>query len=82
MISPEKLARINELARKSRTPEGLDALEKQEQQALRREYVDAVKESLRPQLESIRYVDEMGQVINPQTGRLEGFVSDDPRETQ
>lgn len=79
MISPEKLARINELARKSRTPEGLSPGEKSEQQALRREYIDAVKDSLRPQLESIRYVDEMGQVINPQTGRLEGFVSDDPR---
>lgn len=80
MISPDKLARINELARKSRTPEGLNPSEKSEQQALRREYIDAVKDSLRPQLESIRYVDEMGQVINPQTGRTEGFVSDDPRE--
>ena len=80
MISPEKLARINELARKSRAPGGLDPQEKAEQHALRREYIDAVKESLRPQLESIRYVDEMGQVINPQTGRTEGFLSEDPRE--
>ena len=46
MITDEKVARINELARKSRTPEGLTEAEKAEQAALRREYVDAVKASL------------------------------------
>ena len=46
MITDEKVARINELARKSRTAEGLTEEEKAEQAALRREYVDAVKASL------------------------------------
>ena len=51
MITDEKVARINELARKSKTPEGLTEAEKAEQAALRREYVDAVKASLEGQLE-------------------------------
>ena len=46
MITDEKVARINELARRSRTPQGLTEAEKAEQAALRREYVDAVKASL------------------------------------
>ena len=46
MITDEKVARINELARNSRTAEGLTEEEKAEQAALRREYVDAVKASL------------------------------------
>lgn len=52
MITDEKVARINELARKSRTPEGLSGAEKAEQAALRREYVDAVKQSLEGHLEN------------------------------
>ena len=52
MITDEKVARINELARKSRTAEGLTAEEKAEQAALRREYVDAVKASLAGHLDN------------------------------
>ena len=52
MITDEKVARINALARKSRTAEGLTEAEKAEQAALRREYVDAVKQSLQGQLDS------------------------------
>ncbi len=52
MITDETVARINELARKSRTPEGLTEEEKAEQAALRREYVDAVKESLQGHLDN------------------------------
>jgi len=51
MITDEKVARINALARKSRTPQGLTQAERDEQAALRREYVEAVKQSLRGQLE-------------------------------
>lgn len=50
MITDEKVARINALARKART-EGLTEEEKAEQAALRREYVDAVKQSLQGHLE-------------------------------
>lgn len=59
MITDEKVARINALARKSRTTEGLTKEEKAEQMALRREYVDAVKASLQGQLDHtvIQYPD-------------------------
>lgn len=50
-MTNEKIARINELARKSKTPAGLTEAEKAEQQALRQEYVADVRASLRSQLE-------------------------------
>ena len=46
-----KIDRINALARKSKTLEGLTPEEKQEQALLRREYLDAVKANLEAQLE-------------------------------
>ena len=49
-MTKEKIARINELAHKSKTT-GLTDAEKAEQQALRREYLDDMKASLRAQLE-------------------------------
>jgi uncharacterized protein YnzC (UPF0291/DUF896 family) len=52
-----KIARINELARKQKSEEGLTEEERAEQHALRREYVEAVKRNLRPLLESIEIVD-------------------------
>ena len=48
-MTNEKIARINELARKSKA-EGLTEAEKAEQQALRREYLDEVKANFRAQL--------------------------------
>ena len=45
-MTNEKIARINELAHKSKTT-GLTEAEKAEQQALRREYLDDIKASLR-----------------------------------
>lgn len=78
MITPDKIARINELARKKKA-EGLTTTEALEQASLRREYIDAVKASLTPQIESIRYVEEDGSIINPQTGKIEGVVRKDPR---
>lgn len=50
MITQEQIDRINALARKSKTAEGLTEAEKEEQQKLRREYIDAYKESLKAQL--------------------------------
>ena len=49
-MTKEKIARINELAHKSKTT-GLTEAEKAEQQALRKEYVEDMKSSLRAQLE-------------------------------
>ena len=56
-LNQEKINRINELARKSRTPEGLTGEEKAEQAALRQEYRDSVKANLIGQLENIEFVD-------------------------
>lgn len=55
-----KIDRINVLARKSKT-EGLTEAEKEEQAALRREYVAAVKRNLTAQLENTYLVDEKGR---------------------
>jgi len=60
MITEEKIARINELARKSRTTEGLTEAEKTEQAALRREYIDAVKANLQSQLDHTVIVEPDG----------------------
>ena len=57
MITDEKVARINELARKARTPEGLTEAEQAE---LRREYVDAVKASLQSQLDHTTVIEPDG----------------------
>ncbi len=46
-----KIERINALARKAKTPEGLTQEEKQERALLRREYLDAVKANLENQLD-------------------------------
>jgi 5-formyltetrahydrofolate cyclo-ligase len=56
MITEEMIARINELARKSKES-GLDEEEKAEQAGLRRAYIDAFKTNLRAQLDNIRIVD-------------------------
>lgn len=59
-MEQRKIERINELARKAKTPEGLTDGERAERDALRREYVDAVTGSLRAQLDNIYLVDEHG----------------------
>ena len=46
-----KIDRINALARKAKTPEGLTEEEARERALLRREYLDAVKANLGVQLE-------------------------------
>lgn len=58
-MTQEKINRINELAHKSKSV-GLTEEEKQEQAALRREYIDSFKASLVGQLENTYIVDEKG----------------------
>ena len=48
-MTEEKIARINALAKKSKTA-GLTEAEKAEQQALRQEYLADIKASLRSQI--------------------------------
>ncbi|MBQ1396007.1 MAG: DUF896 domain-containing protein [Eubacterium sp.] len=55
-MTQEMIDRINELARKAKA-EGLTEEEKEEQQKLRRAYIDAFKANLRAQLDSIKVVE-------------------------
>ena len=57
----EKIARINVLYHKSKA-EGLTEEEKEEQQALRRAYIDSVRNSLRGQLNNIDIEREDGTI--------------------
>lgn len=59
-MTQEKIDRINALARKSKTAEGLTEAEKQEQAVLRSEYIDSFKASLIGQLENTYIVDDKG----------------------
>ena len=60
-MEQKQIDRINELARKAKTPEGLTEWEVMERAALRREYIDSVLGSLRGQLDNTYLVDEKGQ---------------------
>lgn len=59
-MKQKKIDRINELARKMKTPAGLTEAEKAEQAVLRREYIDSVKRSLTDQLDCTYIIDETG----------------------
>ena len=59
-ITKEDIARINELARKSKTPEGLTQEERLEQADLRRRYVANIKASLMADLDNTYIMDEKG----------------------
>jgi uncharacterized protein YnzC (UPF0291/DUF896 family) len=60
-MNDEKLARINELARKSKS-EGLTVEEKEEQAALRNEYIQAVRQNLRGTLNNISLLNPDGTI--------------------
>ncbi len=60
MVTQEQIDRINELSRKSKTEQGLTPEEKEEQQILRRAYIDSFKASLVANLENTYIVDEHG----------------------
>lgn len=60
MITPELIARINELSRKQRST-GLTDAEKIEQNKLRREYLDNIKAQLKGMLDNIEIVDKQPQ---------------------
>lgn len=59
-MTQDKIDRINELARKQRSEEGLTDEERAEQQKLRSEYINSIKRNLSLQLESTVIVDEKG----------------------
>ena len=59
-MDQKQIDRINELARKAKSPEGLTEWEVAERAALRREYIDSVLGSLKGHLENTYIVDEKG----------------------
>ena len=62
-MNEEKIARINELARKSKA-EGLTEAEKQEQTLLRQEFIANVRMNLKAQLDNIDVVNPDGSIEN------------------
>ena len=56
----EKLLRINDLAKKAKTPEGLTDEEKVEQQALRKEYIAEWRQGVTQVLDNTYVMDEHG----------------------
>lgn len=83
-MTPEKIARINELAKKKKN-EGLTADEKIEQEKLREEYLEGYRRSIRHHIEGIKVVDEEGNDVTPEKLRqvqrekgIHGRSLDDP----
>ncbi len=62
-ITEQQIQRINELARKSKA-EGLTDAERQEQAALRQEYIASIRANLRAQLDNIDVQNPDGTVTN------------------
>ena len=60
-MTEEKIAKINELYKKSKN-EGLTEEEKELQQQLRKEFIMSVKASLGSQLENISIVEKDGSI--------------------
>ena len=60
-MNDQELARINELARKSKA-EGLTEDELKEQKELRQRYIEAVRMNLRGQLNNIDIINKEGKI--------------------
>ncbi len=63
-MTPEKIARINELAKKQKAGTLTDA-EKEEQAALRLEYRQSVVGNLKQQLNNVEFVEPDGKKTKP-----------------
>lgn len=64
MLEKKKLDRINELVRKERS-DGLSQEEKDEQKALREEYIQAFRSGMKNQIEGMKVVDPEGNDVTP-----------------
>lgn len=62
-MTEEKILRINELARKSKS-QGLTPEEKAEQQTLRQEFLQSVRNNLKQQMDNIDIVEPDGTIVN------------------
>jgi uncharacterized protein YnzC (UPF0291/DUF896 family) len=65
MLSKEKMARINKLAKKAKS-EGLTAVEAKEQTKLRKEYLETFRQSMRSTIENTRMFDPEGNEVTPE----------------
>lgn len=59
MLNPEKINRINELARKKKTL-GLSDQEQAEQDQLRQEYLQVFRSHMKKQVEGVKIIDSHG----------------------
>jgi len=64
MLSPDKLSRINELSRKSKTA-GLSKEEATEQSSLRQEYLQTFRKTMRGTIENVKVIDPNGNDVTP-----------------
>lgn len=64
MLSKEKLARINQLAKKAKSS-GLTKAEAKEQSKLRGEYLQSFRASMRQTIETVRVFDPNGDEVTP-----------------
>jgi len=62
-MTEERIQRINELYHKAKT-EGLTDAEKEEQQILRKEFIDSFRRNLRGQLDNISIREADGSITN------------------
>jgi len=65
MLSKEKIHRINELSKKEKQ-EGLTKEEKEEQQKLRKEYLETFRSSFKNTLKNVTIVDPKGNDVTPE----------------
>jgi uncharacterized protein YnzC (UPF0291/DUF896 family) len=64
MLSKEKIRRINELAKKAKQA-SLTEEEAKEQAALRREYLDNFRSSMKNTIENVKVLDPKGEDVTP-----------------
>lgn len=64
MLSKEKLARISELSKKKKAG-SLTTEEAREQTALRQEYLDTFRSTMRDTIEHVRVFDPNGEEVTP-----------------
>jgi uncharacterized protein YnzC (UPF0291/DUF896 family) len=65
MLSKDKIDRINELSKKSKS-ETLSAKELAEQQQLRQEYLKSFRSSMKKTLKGVTVIDPNGQDVTPE----------------
>ncbi len=64
MLSADKIKRINELSKKSKTS-GLSIEEAKEQTQLRKEYLETFRSSMRDTIEHVKVLDPEGNDVTP-----------------